>query len=613
MFKSALTVCSLSVAVLVFSFVTVSNNVITPSENVKKNYSGKLDSFITAAKAFQNTLNLGDVKKIQQQFLTLRAAYKKIESVIEYFFDSYAIVLNGPPIPFFDEREPYKLENEPLGMQVIEGYIFPKYNSGNKSAVQYQLNEMLHHLNNLPATNEPFEFNDANIFDAFIEEMYRITVLGLSGFDSQTAQNSLPECAAALQGLQQFLLYYETSFNEKIPGKYDQLNSLFKAAGSFIAENNNFNRFDRLTFITRYLNPITKIIGEYKIAANLEDNPSGGYYSAVKKNNTLFSKAAFNPYRFLDDFTTTPQKIELGRRLFFEKRLSANNEQSCAGCHQPDNAFTDGLKTSAALKGHSPLKRNAPTLWNAALQRNLFTDSRSRSLEDQVLQVLNNANEMHGSAKEVANKMLQIPLYSQMYADVYAGAKEEDAATNICNAIACYERTLIALNSKFDKHMNGTASLNKNEINGFNLFMGKAKCGSCHFMPLFSGAKPPRYYYMESEVLGVPSSANKKKVKLDSDSGRYLITQSPVHLFSFKTPTLRNVAVTAPYMHNGVFKTMEEVVDFYNEGGGQGLGIAPPNQTLPFEKLSLTKKEKKDLVFFMKALTDTASIYPATN
>ena len=91
-------------------------------------------------------------------------------------------------------------------------------------------------------------------------------------------------------------------------------------------------------------------------------------------------------------------------------------------------------------------------------------------------------------------------------------------------------------------------------------------------------------------MLGVPATANKKKSQLDSDSGRYLITQSPVHLFSFKTPTLRNVALTAPYMHNGVFQTLEEVVEFYDKGGGQGLGIAPINQTLPFEKLSLKKK-----------------------
>ena len=187
-------------------------------------------------------------------------------------------------------------------------------------------------------------------------------------------------------------------------------------------------------------------------------------------------------------------------------------------------------------------------------------------MEDQVLQVLNNAQEMHGSAKEVAEKILKIPAYSQIYATAYPGSKEQDAPANICNAIACYERTLVALNSKFDQHMNGTAVLNKNEANGFNLFMGKAKCGSCHFMPLFSGAKPPRYYYIESEVLGIPAKKGKRKATLDIDSGRFLITESPVHLFAFKTPTLRNVSLTAPYMHNGVFSTLKEVMDFYKNG-----------------------------------------------
>jgi cytochrome c peroxidase len=214
---------------------------------------------------------------------------------------------------------------------------------------------------------------------------------------------------------------------------------------------------------------------------------------------------------------------------------------------------------------------------------------------------------MHGSAAMVADKILQIDKYKEMYKDSYPMAKDEDAVKNICNAIACYERNLIALNSRFDKHMNAVPSLKKNEINGFNLFMGKAKCGSCHFMPLFSGATPPRYYYIESEVLGVPSSTEKSKEQLDTDSGRYLITKSVLHLFSFKTPTLRNIALTAPYMHNGVFNTLEEVVDFYNNGGGQGLGIAPLNQTLPFEKLNLSKKEKKDIISFMKTLTDTTS------
>jgi cytochrome c peroxidase len=604
-------VSALSLLIFSLSFTNVPD--LTAAQRVKKSYLEKLDSLIVEIKELGIAASAEDNRKLQTQFLTVRACYKKIESLIGYYFDSYVARLNGPPIPYFEESEAYIMENEALGMQVIEGFIFQKQNSGYDSALKYQMDELLRYAVELSSVHEAMDITDANLFDAFIEEVYRITALGITGFDSQTAQQSLPECTAALEGLLHFITFYQSLFEEKMPGAYQQLESLFKDAVSYLEKNSQFNRFDRLTFIVKYLNPITKIIGDFKIINDWSDNKSAHYLSAIRKNGTLFNPGAFNVFRFLGDFTTTSKKVEFGRQLFFEKQLSSNNKQSCAGCHQPEKAFTDGLKTSEALDGHSVLKRNAPTIWNAALQRNLFADNRGRGLEDQVLQVLNNSKEMHGSAKAVAEKVLNMKKYSDIYKEAYPNAKAEDAVNNICNAIACYERTLIALNSKFDKHMHGEDAINKNEKNGFNLFMGKAKCGTCHFMPLFSGAKPPRYFYIESEVLGVPSSADKKYARLDIDSGRYLITQSPVHLFSFKTPSLRNVALTAPYMHNGVFKTLEEVVDFYNNGGGQGLGIAPSNQTLPFEKLNLTKKEKKDLIAFMKTLTDTTSAHIAAD
>lgn len=606
MFKYLIILLVSVFAVFFFSFCI--NSPVIPSQKVRTGYLAGLQLFVADLTELKGAVDSGNEENIKNQFAQSRISYKKIESIIEYYFESYAVIFNGPPIPFFEENEPYKIQTEPSGMQVMEGMIFPAYDIKNKAALQQLLTETLEHAVRLSQINDGIEFNDATVFDAFIEEIYRITALGITGFDSQTAQHALSECAASLKGLQHFISFYQPGFDEKLPTTYPKLERLFTDAIIYLEKNNGFNGFNRMAFITQYLNPLAKIIGEYKTAYDLVDNKSGYYYSAIRKNNTLFSPGAFNPYRFIDDFTTTPQKIEFGRQLFFEKELSRNNQQSCAGCHQPQRAFTDGLQTSAALEGHIPLKRNAPTIWNAALQRNLFTDSRSRNLEDQVLQVLNNSTEMHGSAKAVAEKVLNNEKYRDLYAGAYPGAKADEAVNNICNAIACYERTLIALNSRFDRHMNGNAVLNKNEINGFNLFMGKAKCGTCHFMPLFSGAKPPRYYYMESEVLGVPASTDKKRPVLDNDSGRYLITKSPVHLFSFKTTSLRNAALTAPYMHNGVFNTLEEVVDFYNNGGGQGLGIAPPNQTLPFEKLQLTKKEKKDLVSFMKTLTDTASV-----
>jgi|KBSMisStaDraftv2_1062788.scaffolds.fasta_scaffold68798_1 cytochrome c peroxidase len=590
-----------------FSFETSSN--VSTSQEVKNFFLEEAEKFKLQTDTLNKAIKKGDEKQIQEQFFKTRYAYKQIEIFAEYFYAFYAVKLNGPAIPFFEEADPDVPVQQPTGMQLIETDIFPHFNKKKKNELQDAAAELVRYAAEMPTINEDFDFDDNNIFDAVMEELFRITALGITGFDSQVAFNSLQECKSSLNGLQYVLHFYQEGFEKKLPGKFAELDLKLTESQKYLDEHNNFNSFSRMEFIQQYLNPITSIVGAYKTANNYKDNPASLYYSAIKKNNTLFAPSAFNPYRFLDDYTTSPSKIELGRKLFFEKKLSSNNERSCASCHQPEKAFTDGLKTSMALDGHSALLRNAPTIWNAALQRNLFTDSRGRTLEDQVMQVLNNAKEMHGSAKETAEKIIQQPEYKMLYEKAYSNAKPEKTAQNICNAIASYERTLIALNSRFDQYMNGKAVLNNDELKGFNLFMGKARCGSCHFMPLFSGAKPPRYYYIESEVLGVPVNTNKKHAKLDNDSGRYLITGSPVHIFSFKTPSLRNAAVTAPYMHNGVFNTLEEVVDFYNNGGGKGLHIAPPNQSLAFDKLNLSKEEKKDIVLFIKTLTDTSGIY----
>jgi cytochrome c peroxidase len=130
--------------------------------------------------------------------------------------------------------------------------------------------------------------------------------------------------------------------------------------------------------------------------------------------------------------------------------------------------------------------------------------------------------------------------------------------------------------------------------------MGKGKCATCHFFPLFNGTVPPAYQETESEVLGAPATAAGKEV--DSDVGKFVLTEREPHRYAFKTPTVRHVSKTAPYMHNGVYKTLEEVVDFYNNGGGNGLGFNLENQTLPFDELNLTINEKKALVAFMRVL-----------
>jgi len=149
-------------------------------------------------------------------------------------------------------------------------------------------------------------------------------------------------------------------------------------------------------------------------------------------------------------------------------------------------------------------------------------------------------------------------------------------------------------------------------IDGFNLFMGKAGCATCHFPPTFSGLVPPLFYESESEVLGVPAENVGVDAILDDDMGRYHNGRSKEffenYKNSFKTVTLRNIALTAPYMHNGVFNTLEEVMEFYNNGGGAGMGIEVPNQTLPADSLHLTQYEQTAIITFMEALTDTVNL-----
>jgi cytochrome c peroxidase len=152
------------------------------------------------------------------------------------------------------------------------------------------------------------------------------------------------------------------------------------------------------------------------------------------------------------------------------------------------------------------------------------------------------------------------------------------------------------------------SKMTKLEVKGFNVFMGKAKCGTCHFMPLFNGTVPPNFGHTEAEILGVPATTDTLHPVLDQDPGKFALHRKDLHKFAFKTPTIRNAALTAPYMHNGVYTSLEEVIDFYDRGGGQGLGLDISTQTLPADKLNLTTDEKQALVAFMHTLTDTTGL-----
>jgi cytochrome c peroxidase len=280
---------------------------------------------------------------------------------------------------------------------------------------------------------------------------------------------------------------------------------------------------------------------------------------------------------------------------------------SCATCHDPRLAFTDGMATSFAINRKGDITRNAPTLLNVAFQQSFFYDGRVYQLEQQAIEVIHNPKEVNGDLKKIALQLQAHPTYKKLFQQAFEGTPDSSiTAYAIIVCLSEYERKLLSLNSRFDQYLRGNdKALNEREINGYNIFAGKALCGSCHFFPVFNGTVPPLFKDSEFEVLGTPATF--QNTGLDQDSGRYSITHMDMHQFAYKTPTVRNIELTAPYMHNGIYKTLEEVIEFYHKGGGVGFGFDVPNQTLPFDSLQLSVGEKEDLVFFLKTLTDTTS------
>ncbi len=254
-------------------------------------------------------------------------------------------------------------------------------------------------------------------------------------------------------------------------------------------------------------------------------------------------------------------------------------------------------------------------LINTVFAHSFFYDFRVKNLEDQIDHVVFNPLEFSTDYKEIVKKVFLISEYKDLFRDAFPEMYDQQVESGyiLKMALASYVASLSSFNSPFDKYMRSEINeqqIDSSVLKGYNLFMGKAGCGTCHFAPSFGGIVPPQYKESESEVLGVPASSAANV--LDADSGRYQSgwpwDNDPWFLHHFKTPGIRNVALTAPYMHNGIYDSLEEVMDFYNFGGGTGMGMLVDNQTLPEDSLHLSEVEMQAIISFMEALTDTAGL-----
>ena len=572
-------------------------------------YRAGLDRLDTALLRLEATVAQGDGEASRAAFRDARASYKRIELFTEYFAPFLVRELNGVPIPQAEQEDP-ETPLAPVGFQVIEAELFPEFQSGSIAQVRRLLGYMRIAVGSLRAAGADTMPGDAYVFDAMRHEIARVSTLGIGGFDATVSKEGVSEAAHALEGIGAALVPYRSDLARTNRLALDTLDARLNAAVAYLRANPDHEQLDRLAFLAHHAVPTARALFAAQHALGI--GPPGKPRAWSHRAASMFDENAIDPMFFaaVDAPRPTPELVDLGRDLFFDPQLSPSGGRSCASCHLPERAFTDGRPRAQFLAGHGRKSaiRNTPTLVNAALQPSLFADNRFLALEDQVTDVLGAPGEMGGSLHGAADTLRRRRAYLDRFTRAFSVERDSAlSARTLRLALAAYVRSLTALNSPFDQAVRGdTAALSATERDGFRVFMGKAQCGTCHFAPLFNGATPPSLYDAEPEVIGVPAQAGKHGAVIDPDSGRFNIRRIDQHLHAFKTPTLRNIALTAPYMHNGVFETLEQVIDFYDGGGGAGLGIELAHQTLPADSLRLAPGEKEALVAFLKALTDTA-------
>ena len=544
-----------------------------------------------AIKYLDSILIQPEISSKKKFYLKARKSFKLAEPILAFTDQNNYQTLNAPNLLKVTEDDATDIKIlKPFGFQVIEETLY------DENINKKQLNNLIKKTSSrlqLIANNTKLQLKNYHIIWLIRNEITRIATTGITGFDSPVLNQSLKECQFAYQTLKKIIDFNFNLFQSKELHK--KIINLFSEAETNL--NYEFESFDRYDFIKNQIHPQLKLL--VKIQKDWKVNFP--FEMALQNDmKSLFSKETLNVYYFSDyksDTTQIEKKIALGKALFNDKSLSKNYNMACATCHIKEKAFTDGRVTFNKFQ-----IRNTPTVAYSAYQQSFFMDARSGSLEGQVVGVVENHNEFAMSMDKIIERVTNNAKYKNQLDSLYNGKR---VGLNIRHAIASYIRDLNKFNSKFDKNIRGEENnLTASEKNGFNLFMGKALCATCHFAPVFNGTVPPNFSDTEMEAIGVPKINDTIDAVISDDPGRYNLFKTAERKHFFKTPTIRNVAKTAPYMHNGVFKTLEQVVDFYNRGGGQGIGIELPNQTLPFDNLNLTAQEQADLVAFMESLTD---------
>ena len=315
----------------------------------------------------------------------------------------------------------------------------------------------------------------------------------------------------------------------------------------------------------------------YQLYDSLQGQGLGGLKTALPHHRDGFS----------------PQQIDLGRLLFFDPVLSGNKDLSCANCHNPAKGFSDGMARSVGASGQLH-PRSAPTLWNSAFLKSLLWDARADNLEQQALGPLFSELEMANTPEQLMANLNQVDAYPELFTQAFPNSEDAMVIANITTALTAFQSSLISLNSPYDRYAHGDSkALNPEQLEGLNVFRSfVARCSQCHTPPLFTN--------QQVAVIGTPEPEG-----MPRDIGAQATFGAERLRGGFKVPTLRNIALTAPYMHSGRFATLREATEFYTKGRGHAV---PEGEELllhwHISEPNLTPSELDRLVDFMGALSD---------
>ena len=580
-------------------------------------YKQRMDHFRKRLNSLVRTIQEADMQtpegiaQISNRITEARAALKETDFWSRYLEPISYKRINGPlPVEWETEvfekfEKPYKREGAGLTLAALyleESHI---YKDTLLSIVQASANAM----NVYDADSITRELNTYHHF-FLCNRLFLLNLAAIytTGFECPDTAQIIPELRAMLGSTGNIY----SAFNESFPATplTEEYLSLYKKAVAFAdAQPAAYSSFDHFTFIRDYVNPLfaqnQQFIRQYRVVTHsLVD------YSLNKTATSIFKKSLYNGqnpkgiFLRVKDSAVLAEMDRLGKLLFYDPILSGNNERSCASCHKPGAFLTDTIAaTPIQFNRTEALARNTPSLVNAAYNHLIMLDGKHISLQDQSKAVICNPAEMGGNELETLKKIMSCKTYNAAFKKLLAYTPQETEVTfaHIASVLTYYYCKFSDYYAPFDEAMNDGQPLSDEARAGFNVFMGKAQCGTCHFVPQFNGVKPP-YVGSEFEVLGVPQDTGYRV--LDKDNGRYGINPAQETAHAFRTGTIRNAARTMPYMHNGVFRSLNEVIDFYDHGGGAGRGLAVANQTLSADSLNLSSGDKRNLIAFIHSLTE---------